>query len=303
MGTPEFAVPSLDLMARTHEVVDVVTQPDRPKGRGQKLQPPAVKRRALELGLRVHQPDRIRGEESLARLTDDGPDVIVVVGYGQMIPKRIREIGVYGCVNVHSSLLPKYRGAAPVNWALVRGETRTGVTTMRLVREMDAGAILMARETEIGPDETASELNRRLAPIGAELLLETLASLESGTVRPKPQDHSAATRAPLIKREDGQVNWSWSAQSIYNRLRGFDPWPGIYSFFRGKRLRILGARPESDGGIEPGRIVLAEGRVCIGCGTGRLVLEQVQIEGRKRVSALEFARGSRPAPDEVLTNE
>ena len=203
MGTPEFAVPSLDLMARTHEVVDVVTQPDRPKGRGRRLQPPAVKRRALELGLRVHQPERIRGEESLARLTEDRPDVIVVVGYGQMIPKRIREIGAHGCVNVHSSLLPKYRGAAPVNWALVRGETRTGVTTMRLVREMDAGDILMARETEIGPDETASELNRRLAPIGAELLLETLASLERGTVRPKPQDHSAATRAPLIKKQDG----------------------------------------------------------------------------------------------------
>ena len=303
MGTPEFAVPSLDLMARAHEVVDVVTQPDRPKGRGQKLQPPAVKRRALELGLRVHQPDRIRGEESLARLTNDGPDVIVVVGYGQMIPKRIREIGAYGCVNVHSSLLPKYRGAAPVNWALVRGETRTGVTTMRLVREMDAGDILMVRETEIGPDETASELNRRLAPIGADLLLETLASLESGTVRPKPQDHSAATRAPLIKKEDGLINWSWSAQSIYNRLRGFDPWPGIYSFFRGKRLRILAACPESDGGIEPGRVVLVEGRVCVGCGTGRLVLEQVQIEGRKRVSALDFARGSRPGPDEVLTND
>ena len=303
MGTPEFAVPSLDLIARTHEVVDVVTQPDRPRGRGQKLQPPTVKRRALELGLRVHQPARIRGEESLARLTDDGPDVIVVVGYGQMIPKRIREIGVYGCVNVHSSLLPKYRGAAPVNWALVRGETRTGVTTMRLVREMDAGDILLARETEIGPHETASELNRRLAPIGAELLLETLASLASGTVRPKPQDHSAATRAPLIKKEDGLVYWSWSAQSIYNRLRGFDPWPGIYSFFRGRRLRILAARPESDGGIEPGRVVLSEGRVCVGCGTGRLVLEQVQIEGRKRVSALDFARGSRPAPDEVLKNE
>ena len=303
MGTPEFAVPSLDLMARTHEVVDVVTQPDRPKGRGQKHEPPAVKRRALELGLQVYQPERIRGEESLARLTDDGPDVIVVVGYGQMIPKRIRELGAHGCVNVHSSLLPKYRGAAPVNWALVHGETRTGVTTMRLVREMDAGDILMVRETEIGPDETASELNRRLAPIGAELLLETLASLESGTVRPRPQDHSAATRAPLIKKEDGLVNWSWSAQSIYNRLRGFDPWPGIYSFFRGKRLRILGARPESDGGIEPGRIVLEAGRVRVGCGTGRLVLEQVQIEGRKRISALDFARGSRPAPDEVLTSD
>ena len=303
MGTPEFAVPSLDLMAETHEVVDVVTQPDRPKGRGQKREPPAIKRRALELGLRVYQPDRIRGEESHARLADDGPDVIVVVGYGQMIPKQIREMGSHGCVNVHSSLLPKYRGAAPVNWALVRGETRTGVTTMRIAREMDAGDILMARETKIGPDETASELNRRLAPIGAELLLETLASLESGTARPKPQDHSKATRAPLIRKADGLVNWASSAQSIYNRLRGFDPWPGIYSFFRGKRLRILAARPESDSGIDPGGLVLAGGRLCVGCGTGRLVLEEVQIEGRKRVSALDFARGFRPAPDEVLTND
>lgn len=303
MGTPEFAVPSLDRMAEAHEVVDVVTQPDRPKGRGQRLAPSAVKRRALELGLPVYQPERIRGVESLARLADDRPDVIVVVGYGQMIPKRIREMGAYGCVNVHSSLLPKYRGAAPVNWALVQGEIRTGVTTMRIVREMDAGDVLMARETEIGPDETASELNRRLAPMGAQLLLETLASLQDGTVRPKPQDHAAATRAPLIRKEDGLVNWSWAAQSIYNRLRGFDPWPGIYSFFRGKRLRILGARPESHGGIEPGRLALTKGEVCVGCGTGRLVLEQVQIEGRKRVSALDFVRGFQPGPDEVLTNE
>ncbi len=303
MGTPEFAVPSLNLMAELHQVVDVVTQPDRPAGRGQKQASPPVKRRALELGLRVYQPDRIRGDESLARLVVDDPDVIVVVGYGQMIPKRIREMGAYGCVNVHSSLLPKYRGAAPVNWALVRGETRTGVTTMRIVREMDAGDILMARETEIGPDETASGLNRRLAPVGAELLIETLASLERGTARPKPQDHSAATRAPLIRKEHGMIDWPLPAQSIYNRLRGFDPWPGIYSFFRGKRLRIWAARPESEGGIDPGRLVLERGKVCVGCGTGRLVLEQVQIEGRNRVTALDFVRGSRPTPDEVLSND
>lgn len=303
MGTPEFAVPSLDRLAEAHEVVDVLTQPDRPAGRGRALTAPPVKLAAERHGLRVFQPERVGADDSFARLAADAPDVIAIVGYGQFIPKRIRELAAHRCVNVHSSLLPKYRGAAPVNWALVRGEARTGVTTMRIAKEVDAGDILMARETAVGPDETASELNRRLAPIGAQLLLETLAGLERGELHATPQDHSAATVAPRIRREDGLIDWSLPARSIYNRLRGFDPWPGIYTFLRGKRLRIVRARAEPAGGIEPGRLRQADDAVAVGCGSGRLVLDEVRLEGRATVAALDFARGASLAPDEELGND
>lgn len=302
MGTPAFAVQSLSLLAERHDVVEVFTQPDRPAGRGRKLQAPPVKRRAEELRIPVFQPTSVRDEESLARLAGHAPEVIAVVGYGQFIPKRIRELAPHGCVNVHSSLLPKYRGAAPVNWALARGETRTGVTTIRLERELDAGDILMASEIDIGRRETASQLEERLAPLGAELLVETLAGLESGTLRPQSQDHAAATRAPLLRREDGLVDWSLTAEEIHNRMRGFDPWPGIFSFFRGQRLRILDARPHSFEGIEPGSVQLHGNQLLVGCGKGCLVLEQVQLEGRNRIGALDFARGSRLGSNEVLAN-
>ena len=303
MGTPDFAVPSLALLAERHEVVDVITQPDRPAGRGRKLLAPPVKQKAAELGLRLFQPRRLGDDGVLERLVLDAPDVIAVVGYGLMIPKRIRSLAPHGCINVHSSLLPKYRGAAPVNWAIVRGETRTGVTTMRIVRAMDAGDILLTRETEIGPDETASDLNRRLAPVGARLLLETLAGLEKGTVRPIPQDHDAATRAPLIRKKDGLIDWTMPAQAIYNRMRGFDPWPGIFTYFRRKRLRIFASRVGAEEGIAPGRIRLGAGQIAVGCGAGRLLLDEVQLEGRKRVRSLDFARGYRLADEEVLGNE
>lgn len=303
MGTPEFAVPSLALLSERHRVVDVFTQPNRPAGRGRKLLAPPVKRKAEELGLPVFQPARVGVDEAYARLVRDAPEAIAVVGYGQMIPKRIRTLPAHGCVNVHSSLLPKYRGAAPVNWAIVRGETRTGVTTMRIARAMDAGDIYLTRETEIGPDERASELNRRLAPMGARLLLATLSGLESGTVRAVPQDHSAATRAPLIRRQDGLIDWSRPARSLYNRLRGFDPWPGVFSFFRGKRLRIHAARPSAEGGLGPGRLRIEGRRLAVGCGKGRLLVDEVQMEGRKRVSAEDFSRGIRLGNDEVLGNE
>lgn len=302
MGTPAFAAPSLRLLAELHEVAEVVTQPDRPAGRGRRLQAPPVKQSALELRLPVYQPAGIRRREACERIARHRPDVIAVVGYGQMIPRRIRDLAPHGCVNVHSSLLPKYRGAAPVNWAVARGETRTGVTTMRIEKKMDAGDILLARETEIGPHETASAVNRRLAPMGAELLAETLERLAAGTLRPVPQDHAAATRAPLLRREDGLVDWSLPAQSIYDRLRGFDPWPGIHTYFRGKRLRIRAAKPAAAAPGRPGRLRSDRRELSVDCGAGRLVLEQVQLEGRKSISALDFARGFRPAPEEVLGN-
>lgn len=303
MGTPEFAVPSLESLAQRHDVVAVFTQPDRPAGRGGGLQAPPVKGKALELGLPVCQPPRIQAEDAYERLARAEPQAIAVVGYGQMLPRRILALPERGCINVHSSLLPKYRGAAPVNWALARGETRTGVTTMRLAPRMDAGDILLVRATEIGPDETASGLNRRLAPIGAELLLETLARLEQGNLRPVPQHDADATRAPLLRREDGLIDWALPAPAIYNRLRGFDPWPGVFSFFRGKRLRILAARPDPAGGLPPGRLELAGRRLSVGCGQGRLAVDEVQLEGRKRLGALDFVRGACLAPDETLGHE
>jgi len=300
IGTPEFAVPSLEAMANRHDVRLVVTQPDRPAGRGRKLKAPAVKRRAAELGLIVAQPQRVGEDESFARMAASRADVIAVVGYGQMISKRIRVLTRHGCVNVHSSLLPKYRGAAPLNWAIVRGERETGVTTMRISRKMDAGDILLRRCTKIGPSERASDLARRLAPVGADLLLETLDRLQHGTLQPTPQDHAAATYAPMLRREDGLIDWSLPAVSIYDRLRGLDPWPGIHTFFRNRRLRIWDAATAAEGDLEPGRAKVHSEGLAVGCGAGTLVLREVQLEGRRRMSASVFLRGWRLAPNEAL---
>lgn len=300
IGTPEFAVPSLEALANRHDVRLVVTQPDRPAGRGRKLKAPAVKRRAAELGLALAQPRRVGEDESFARMAACHADVIAVVGYGQMIPKRIRVLTRHGCVNVHSSLLPRYRGAAPLNWAIMRGERETGVTTMRISRKMDAGDILLRRSTKIGPSERASELARRLAPVGADLLLETLDRLQDGTLKPTPQDHAAATYAPMLRREDGLIDWSLPAVSIYDRLRGLDPWPGIHTFFRNRRLRIWDAVPTAGGDLEPGRAKVHRKGLAVGCGAGALVLREVQLEGRRRMAAPVFLRGWRLAPNEAL---
>jgi len=298
MGTPDFAVPSLRAASRLHDVVLVVTQPDRPAGRGKKLTAPPVKTCALELGLEVYQPEKIRTDEAWVRLESLQPDVIVVVGYGQFIPKRILELPPHGCVNVHSSLLPKYRGAAPANWAVARGETTTGVSTMRLVPKMDAGDVLLQREIEIKSDETAAELNARLAPIGAELLLETLTGLQAGTIEPRTQDESAVTFAPLMKREDGAIDWMLSAREIWNRMRGFDPWPGAYTSRNGKRLHLRKA-VVVDQPLAPGRIHVSGDRLWIGTGEGSLEALEVQPEGKNRMSTSDFVRGYRPENGEI----
>ncbi len=300
MGAPSFAAPSLRLLAAHHEVTSVLTQPDRPAGRGMKPAAPPVKVCALELGLAVDQPASIKTAEAFERLDKQNPDVIAVVGYGRIVPQRIIDLPRHGCVNVHSSLLPRYRGAAPVHWALAAGETTGGVSTMLIAEKLDAGDILLQRATPIGPDETASELGARLAPMGAELLLETLDALEAGSLRPVPQDHEKATYAPALKREDGRVDWRQSARQIYNRLRGFDPWPGIFSTFRGKRLRIHAARPSAAGGLAPGETAFAAGSLFAGCGAGRLELLEVQTEGKKRIAAADFARGYRLGGQEIL---
>ena len=316
LGTPAFAVPSLErLVAAGRQVLAAITQPDRPRGRGQREAPPPVKEAALRLGIPVHQPERVRRPEAVELLRSLAPDVMVVIGYGQIIPQAVIDIAPLGIVNVHSSLLPKYRGAAPVQWAIVNGETRTGITTMRIDAGLDTGDLLLARETEIGPEETAVELNGRLAGMGADLLVETLDGLESARIVPRKQDSAQATYAPLLKKEDGLIDWSQPAESIHNRVRGLQPWPGAYTTFRGQTLHIWRARVISPGPLsyvrgsemaeprtsESGRSEtgVAHGSLpclkplTVTCGLGALELREVQLEGRRRMSAADFANGHR----------
>ena len=302
MGTPAFAAATLDaLHERGDDIALVFTQPDRPVGRGRKLSAPAVKARAIELGLKVLQPNRVKDAASIERIDGIRPDAIVVVGYGQIIPAAIFDRPGLGCINVHASLLPRYRGAAPINWAIARGETVSGVTTMRIAKRLDAGDMLLKRETAIGPLETASELSARLAPMGAHLLLETLDALAEGSVTGEPQNEQEATYAPIMKREDGLIDWSLPAPEIFNRLRGFDHWPGSYTRFRGKRLHIHWALAVGKAAGEPGEVTSIDSGFRVGCGGATsLSVEAVQLESKKRVAAAEFLRGYPPAPGEKL---
>jgi methionyl-tRNA formyltransferase len=293
LGTPAFAVPTLDaLVAAGHEVLRVYTQPDRPKGRGQQLAASPVKEAALRLGLEVFQPRRIR--ECAAELRSAAPEVMVVVGYGQIIPQEIIDIPPRGILNVHASLLPKYRGAAPIQWAIANGETQTGVSIMRIDAGLDTGDVLLSASTPIPEDETAPQLSERLAEMGAMLLTLTLEQ----NPKPAPQDNTQATLAPILTKEDGRIDWRRTARETYNRLRGFDPWPGAWTQFRGQTLHIRKAKPEA-GTLEPGAIRMEAKRVYAGCGGGtRLELNEVQLEGRNRVRALDFANGARLGDNE-----
>jgi methionyl-tRNA formyltransferase len=301
MGTPEPAVPTLkQLIEQGHEVLAVFTQPDRPVGRHQVLTPPPVKLLAEQHGMAVYQPEKIKNNEEVRQVFQSlAPDLTVVVAYGRILPPWLLAIPKLGCVNVHFSLLPKYRGAAPVNWAIARGEPETGVTTMLMDEGMDTGPILLQRKCELGSDETAPELMERLALVGAELLSETLEGIQSGSVAPVPQDHSQATSAPMLKREDGLIDWNLTAQEIRNRLRGFQPWPGAWTMLKGTRLMIWRAEAEP-GSSEAERHVLPgtlsemrKDAFAIGCGGGsQLIVKEVQLEGKKRLGAGEFLRGA-----------
>lgn len=301
LGTPAFAVPSLEaLVAAGHDLLAVYTQPDRPAGRKQDLQAPPVKQAALRLGLPVRQPERIRHcVEELAALK---PDAMAVVGYGQILPQPILDIPPLGVLNVHASLLPKYRGAAPIQWAIANGETITGVTIMRIDAGLDTGDILLQESTDIGPEEPAPELAARLAPMGARLLVKALAGLADGSILPVPQDHSQATLAPILKREDGFVDFRWPAVKIACRARGFQPWPGAWTWWRGQRFFLWKCRPA---GVEtssvPGRLFSHGRRLLAACAQGEaLELLEVQIEGRKRMDASAFLNGYRLAGSEIL---
>jgi len=296
-GTPRFAVPTLEkLVAAGHSVLLVVTQPDRPSGRGMELVASPVKEAATKAGIPVVQPVAIKNnEEFRARLSAIAADAIIVVGYGRIIPQWMIDLPRLGNLNLHASLLPKYRGAAPIQWAIANGETVTGVTTMRIDAGLDTGDILMQRELPILPDDTAETLAPRLASAGAELMAETLPALESGRLDPAPQDHSMATLAPILTKEDGRMDFSQPAAVLLNRLRGFRPWPGAFTIFRGKTLQVHRAHVAQDAIAKPpGTIAVDGSRFFAGCGHDTaLELLDVQMEGKRRMSAQEFINGYR----------
>ena len=303
LGTPSFAVPTLERIARAgHQVQAVYTQPDRPKGREQELAPSAVKEAALGLGLDVRQPERIRRPEVAEELRQLRPEAMVVVGYGQIIPQSIIDIPPLGIVNVHASLLPRYRGAAPIQWAIACGEVTTGVTTMRIDAGLDTGDILLMRETPIGPEETAVELAARLSVMGADLLVETLEGLGAGSIEPRKQDGALATHAPILRKDDGEIDWMRTAREVYNRVRGFVPWPGAYSWFRGQRLHVWRARlAETPSAGGAGSLVAAGRRLLVRCGENScLELLEVQLEGRRKVRADAFLNGQHVQAGEQL---
>jgi methionyl-tRNA formyltransferase len=301
-GTPRFAVPTLEkLVEAGHRVHLVVTQPDRPKGRGLELVASPAKQAALKLNVPITQPERIKAnDEFRAQLAAINPDAIIVVGYGRIIPPWMLDLPPLGNINLHASLLPKYRGAAPIQWAIANGETVTGNTTMRIDAGLDTGDILLQQEIEIAPEDTSESLAPRLASAGADLMLETLSGLQAHTIQPRRQDDSRASLAPILKKEDGLVDFSRSAIEIYNRLRGFQPWPGAYTKFRGKNLQILKAIPVTDT-IPQGKISIGGERLLLGCAQQTcLELLELHLEGKKRTSARDFIHGYRPNQGEKL---
>jgi methionyl-tRNA formyltransferase len=305
-GTPHFAVPTLEKLASGgFDVRLVVTQPDKPRGRGLELAPSPVKSRAQELGLLVVQPEKIKNnEEFREQLAALQPEAVVVVGYGRIIPQWMIDLTPLGNINLHASLLPKYRGAAPIQWAIAMGETVTGVTTMRIDAGLDTGNILLQKEIPIAPEDTAETVAPRLAAVGADLVVETLRGLGADTIRPQPQDHSRATQAPILKREDGLIDFHRNASEIINRLRGFQPWPGAFTTFRGKQLRVLAARAAA-AKLLPGEIKVEGDGVLVGCGHNTaLEILQLLPEGKKRMAARDFVHGYRPhAGERFFTTE
>jgi methionyl-tRNA formyltransferase len=304
-GTPEFAVPCLSaLVERGHEVKLVLTQPDRPAGRKMELQAPAVKEFALSRGLRVEQPEKIKTNEELRReLEAVRPDAIIVVAYGRIIPGWMLELPRFGNLNLHGSLLPKYRGAAPIQWAVANGETETGVTTMRLDAGLDTGDVLLKRSVAVGPETMAVDLYPQLAEVGAGLMVETLDGLESGTVQPRAQDHSYASLAPILTREDGRMDLEHrTALVAYNRWRGFWPWPGAHAVFRGKRFLVHRMRlaEQSVTAWDAGELAVVDGELMVRAVEGALILDEVQVEGKPKVPGAAFARDFQVKPGERL---
>jgi len=309
-GTPEFAVPTLAaLVAAGRRPVAVVTQPSRPAGRGRRAHEPAVARWAREHGLPVLQPEKVRRPEFLEEMRALAPDVAVVVAFGQIFPRDLLALPPHGCVNVHASLLPRHRGAAPIQAALAAGDTHTGVTTMRMEEGLDTGPILLMEKTAVGPDETAGELSLRLAEMGGALLVRTLEELEAGTLTARPQPAEGVTHAPRLTRESGRVDWSLRAPEIADRLRAYTPWPGLTATLRGEPLKLVRAEPmagpqeEESPGRSPGTIVgLVDGRLAVACGGGTVLgVLEVQRPGKKALRAADFVNGERLRSGEAFS--
>ncbi|GAB5047526.1 methionyl-tRNA formyltransferase [Thermodesulfovibrio sp. TK110] len=289
-GTPEFAVPTLKaLVSKKEKIVLVVTQPDKPKGRGKIIQPCEIKKIALEFGLNLAQPEKLRDESFIKKLKELNPEFGVVVAYGKILPKEILEIPKYGCINLHASLLPKYRGAAPVQWALIKGEKITGVTTMLIDEGVDTGPVLLQREVPIEDEDNAQTLAHKLSTVGAELIIETIEKMRKKEIKPEPQK-GEPSYAPQLRKEDGKIKWNLSAREIFNLIRGTYPWPCAYSFLKNERLKIIKA--EVLEGVAPaGSVVKAKNELIVGTGNGLLRILLIQPEGKKVMTAKEFLSG------------
>lgn len=294
MGTPDFAVPSLKKLVESgYDVKLVVTQPDKPAGRGKKVTPPPVKVVAEELGIPVYQPEKVKENDELKkRLLEVEPDLIVVAAYGKILPEWLLNLPKYGTINVHASLLPKYRGASPIQWALLNGEEETGVTIMKVIPKLDAGDIISQKRVKIEKEDNAKTLHDKLAEVGAELLVKTLPLYVSGKLKPVPQNEEEATYCPQIKKEMGKIDWRESAEKIFNKIRAFTPWPSAYTTFKGKRVKILKGEPVEGSG-EPGEVIEAGKNLIVAAGKGALKIERLRPEGRKEISGEEFVRGYR----------
>lgn len=290
MGTPDFAVPCLEALVNAgYEVIGAFTQPDKPKGRGYALAPPPVKVTALEHNIPVYQPKTLRDGEALKILEELSPECIVVVAYGKILPKDILELPKYGCINVHASLLPKYRGAAPIQWSVINGESETGVTAMYMDEGLDTGDMIMKRSCEIGENETAGELHDKLSALGAQLIVEALKALENGSAKREKQDDSLSCYSPMLDKSLCQIDWSKSAQQVHNKVRGLSPWPVATSLINGKKVKIHQTLLSSDNGT-PGEIISLS-PLTVACGSGSVIINELQLEGKKRMNSQSFLNG------------
>lgn len=311
MGTPDFSTPCLEALVKAgHDVVGAVSQPDKPQGRGRKLVPTQVKQAAMRLGLPVFQPEKLRDGEFERILLGVDPELIVVVAYGKILPGFVLDYPKYGCINVHASLLPKYRGAGPIQRAIIDGEKVTGVTTMYMSEGLDEGDILLSRATEIAPDETAGELFDRLSELGAELLIETIEEIESGRAVRTKQDDALSSYAPMLKKEDGDIDWNKTAAEIVNLVRGTNPWPMAYTRYEGETMKVISAR--ADGGWiggEPGKILEIVSNpdksksLAVGCADGRVLIDELQFKGGKRMAVRDYLNGHEIKTGVILTKK
>ncbi|ABN51804.1 methionyl-tRNA formyltransferase [Acetivibrio thermocellus ATCC 27405] len=304
MGTPEFAIPSLEMLVRErYEVAAVVTQPDKPKGRGKKTAMPPVKEFAIKNNIEVLQPSKVKTPEFVSTIRELRPDLLVTAAYGKILPQEVLDIPPYGCVNVHGSLLPKYRGAAPINWAIINGEKVTGITTMYTDAGMDTGDMLLKAEIEISDDMTAGELHDKLACLGAEVLRETLKKIEDSTLQRIPQPHEQATYAPMLDKTVGCINWSKSARDVHNLVRGTNPWPVAFTYYKGQKMKVwvTSVLDEENHNFTPGTILkVGKDGLVVACGVGKVVIKEVQFDSSRRMTVEEYICGHKVGEGEVL---